>query len=603
MTLHTLYGPIDDQFLVKANTNFSTIYQGQRTLNNTVQGMRNVIDSIVTGGGGGSSGGGGSNLEVLQARGGFNTLHSRLIAMEESVARKRDQEIDISMNDLSPDLIGAITGSGTVSIESIPRDGSVTEKKLSANLKKILYGENISITGFKYGTWKRGDGTILTDDVDNRIATKEFTRVSRGDVITISDYDKYKFRAYEFDLVTEQFITTNDIKGENGWATGPYTIQTAECYVRVFLAYADDRKIESKDINLLASKLLPVENESSNGGGPGGDTGNVPSGTRPYVFADSLVGVYSQDNADTHSSFRHNTMTSEVIAEYNKLVTNYPEYASREVIGKNIEGTDTYAYTFRPTPKHYSSHDININLVENEQEHIPKVIITTGVHGDEKGTVFSMMNMFMKLATDWRSDKILEFIRHNVHFVVVPVSNPGGFDVNQRNLPITGVNLNRNFAKGHGDASESGPSPFSTPEAQNIRDLLNRHLDAEFMIDFHNVKRRNYYIGFNMTNDKRLGDAMNQMYNQLGRKWQSEYPYLPQEDDKQFSFSSHHLNGSLAYWASDIGMQGVIVEILSELHNWETGYSRYNDTITTIGTEVIINAVVMMMKNVNELKK
>src|SRR5699024_4496756 len=153
--------------------------------------------------------------------------------------------------------------------------------------------------------------------------------------------------------------------------------------------------------------------------------------------------VYTFDNAQSVKS-------QEIYDLYNGLVFNYPEYVKRTNLGSVDGQWNIYGYTFNP-----------IRLDSHLGNDIPKIIITTGTHGDEKGPVYSTYNLFNKICNHWRENEILEFLRFNIEFIVVPIVNPSGFDANTRRN-YNNVDLNRNFPEEWDESQTwSGPSPAS----------------------------------------------------------------------------------------------------------------------------------------------
>jgi len=91
------------------------------------------------------------------------------------------------------------------------------------------------------------------------------------------------------------------------------------------------------------------------------------------------------------------------------------DYITKKLMGKSSVGDyDIFQWDFKP-PKP-----------------IRKVIITSAIHGFEKYTPFLLLRFFDFMTKNWAKDPVLEFMRWNIHFVVMPLLNPWGFATNNR---------------------------------------------------------------------------------------------------------------------------------------------------------------------------
>src|SRR5690606_16949424 len=107
----------------------------------------------------------------------------------------------------------------------------------------------------------------------------------------------------------------------------------------------------------------------------------------------------------------------------------------------------------------------------------PKLLYISGTHGMEKSAMVDGVRFFVDLARNWQTNKVLQVLRANVHFVVIPSLNPYGFNHNQR-TNANGVDLNRNFPNGWvsdypNEDRYPGTEPLTEIESQLVDDLLN----------------------------------------------------------------------------------------------------------------------------------
>lgn len=100
----------------------------------------------------------------------------------------------------------------------------------------------------------------------------------------------------------------------------------------------------------------------------------------------------------------------EIIAKWDAIMVDANqqlEYVSRTEISRtSVQDLPIYRYDFTPAnPK-------------------VKLLITTGMHGSEKIYIKLLPIIFNRIVTEWGNDPLLEWIRFNVHFIVVPVMSP-----------------------------------------------------------------------------------------------------------------------------------------------------------------------------------
>jgi len=136
----------------------------------------------------------------------------------------------------------------------------------------------------------------------------------------------------------------------------------------------------------------------------------------------------------------------------------------------------------------------------------PSMMVTGGVHAREWVAVHSALYVAERLATDDGLDPEVTEILDTQRVVVVPVVNPDGYRYtwttdrlwrkNRRDNGdgSFGVDLNRNFAVGHGGVGASasttsnnyhGPAPLSEPEAEAVAAWLADHPRTDRHVDLH----------------------------------------------------------------------------------------------------------------------
>lgn len=220
--------------------------------------------------------------------------------------------------------------------------------------------------------------------------------------------------------------------------------------------------------------------------------------SRTFTCADETEDFISA--VDTY--LKTGNKTAWIYGLYDELVTTYPEYVTRTQIATTAtptlpiyksDGTERtditsetvfpmYRYDFKP-PISAKTNDI-VNSLEKEIT-LPKILYTGGIHGGEYLQVISAYRFFKMLCEKWEKYELLEDLRWNVHFVVVPLTNPFGFNypsgrytadnigvskLNERNVDISG-----NFPSDNYEPSTNGKygtTALSEPESVAIYNII-----------------------------------------------------------------------------------------------------------------------------------
>ena len=242
-----------------------------------------------------------------------------------------------------------------------------------------------------------------------------------------------------------------------------------------------------------------------------------------YFFLDSTYsapwgipgGSVSDTNALTQSD------CSVIYEIYDELVSQYPEFVSKKVLG-NVFGWYLNSYRFcSPLPENTS--DFTIPQF--------KICIVTSIHGYEQGCAWTAAHFF-RLMMENKDDPVLAFLRRNVVFEVIPVANPSGFSRNAR-CNDNGVDLNRNFEKDfvydmdRNSKYWGGERPCSETETQLIMEFIREHKDAQVVLDYHNIGKGWPLVYVYGEEDVSLARSV---FTTLTDKWVAEYPELPKNE-------------------------------------------------------------------------
>ncbi|MEV2236552.1 M14 family zinc carboxypeptidase [Micromonospora sp. NPDC049891] len=212
--------------------------------------------------------------------------------------------------------------------------------------------------------------------------------------------------------------------------------------------------------------------------------------------ADGDVGILGFPSADANY---HDY--PEMIAAVNKVVADHPTIARKVSIGSSYEGRDLVAVK------------ISDNVATDENE--PEILFNAQQHAREHLTVEMALYLLNLFTDNYGSDSRITSLVNNREIWVVPSVNPDGseYDIatgsyrswRKNRQPnsgssYVGTDLNRNWSYNFGCCGGSsgstssdtyrGPSAFSAPETQALRNFVNSRVvggvqQIKANIDFH----------------------------------------------------------------------------------------------------------------------
>lgn len=172
------------------------------------------------------------------------------------------------------------------------------------------------------------------------------------------------------------------------------------------------------------------------------------------------------------------TSYADVIDLYDALATAHPAIITKNALNDVSAGSVIYEYVFT-TGNYNSIIGERTALTEYDK---PKLLVTTGIHGSEKGSISATYTVMKAMCENKNLRRFLEQVE--VH--VVPVVNIYGMDNDDR-LDENGVNINRNFDARWSISGESAGSYAASEYATSvIQAWLMQNNDALLYIDFHN---------------------------------------------------------------------------------------------------------------------
>lgn len=175
---------------------------------------------------------------------------------------------------------------------------------------------------------------------------------------------------------------------------------------------------------------------------------------------------------------------NEMAAETATVAAAYPALVSRFSIGTSYEGRQIWALK------------ISDNVVTDENE--PEVLFTANQHAREHLTVEMALYQLNELTSKYTTDPQVKALVDSREIWIIPMVNPDGVEYDiatgsyrswrknrqpNSGSSAIGTDLNRNWSWQWGCCGGSsgtfssetyrGPSPFSAPETQRVRDFVN----------------------------------------------------------------------------------------------------------------------------------
>ena len=320
-------------------------------------------------------------------------------------------------------------------------------------------------------------------------------------------------------------------------------------------------------------------------------------------FGSTNVGGYYKGLQKDYSMFNASTLTSEVYSAFDALSQGHPEYITKTDLGTASDDQHIYLYDFNPTRVNYEK------LIKK----IPKILIMAAQHGFEKSSVYGDYYFLKDMLENWEANPILDYLRHHVRIMVIPVINPWGFDNNEYKN-ANGVNLNRNYydenwVKGTDPSSSQygGEEPFDQPETQIVRNFAMQNKDAFFFMDHHtngssavtSYEDINWHSSFDGDNYfYRMHDASNYHICNITAHFNKDYSLGISDGTLcgRMNFGPGSGTGTFDVWAAKYGK---ILSMTFEGFNGFPGRAAYSEEEKKANSELIGN---YLMALINQYK-
>lgn len=222
------------------------------------------------------------------------------------------------------------------------------------------------------------------------------------------------------------------------------------------------------------SEIVPFKNATCSGSGGSGSGAFEP--ITPSNFNLGTMGGYLKYN--------------EMLAELDAMAAQYPNLIT-------VKAPISTFLTHQNRPIYY------VKISDNpgsEEANEPKVLYTAIHHAREPMSLMETIFYMWYLLENYDNSEEIQYLVNNTQMFFVPCINPDGYVYNETTNPngggmwrknrrnngggVYGVDLNRNYSYGWGTTGTStntnnetycGPSPFSEPETQAMRWLVQNH--------------------------------------------------------------------------------------------------------------------------------
>lgn len=294
------------------------------------------------------------------------------------------------------------------------------------------------------------------------------------------------------------------------------------------------------------------------------------------VIPDSLATVMSYKSADINGL-------------YDALMAKYPSYIKRTFLGYEASGViPIYRYDFKP-----------VRPSSEEPIREIKYFVATGTHPERAG-VWAAYHTFRNICENWQDDELLEALRFNIHFIVVPIVSPWAYD-NASRVNFNGVDINRNmpdnWTQGVEGYTWGGTNPLSEPETRYINQILLDNLDMLAFIDFHNFGKPTDGYSFiwcsALNNVTRTAGVRH--IQKIDRKWKKDHTFMNQAADKFIGYvTKNATGGTLGNQANIYGIPGATTYEITGIVSANPAATDHDSFAMTMGYEAFMNYLLVL---------
>ncbi|WP_200415934.1 M14 family metallopeptidase [Virgibacillus salexigens] len=518
---------------------------------------------------------------------------------------------------------------GNTPINSVPADESVTTGKIADNAivpsktnffyktPNIFDGEYHDWYIYDYGSSSENPTAYLRRNYQGEEHTL-MVQVIPGETYTIKIHDKGN--SNQFTIATAPTEPSFDetgifdmgkpvhLQGKHSTPEREYTLTIPEGDNYLYAMVAQDQEPPSKiqieqgeDASIYTSPYMLNTNLYIQGAGEN-ENQEAPRKIKTLT-SQNMYNVPTLESVNLPDSTVkiHDVTSTDMFGFYDSLMADNPTYITKELATNETTGLPIYKYIFKPEQP-------EIGRIEAETD-LLHFFIVSGVHGSEKASWWCVYETMKQICENWRNSDVLESLRWNIKFTVIPIVNVYGID--NPDDPITlggkknanGIDINRSFPEGfvvYSDpeyAGYGGEEPLTQPEAIMIADILQNE-EVDFYTDFHNFSSNpnpNYFM-WNISDEMHGINMSQDYYTHLSLKWKKQDELFPQSNDVFFGYSSVGTGGSTPPYIRSLGIPGSIFEISHTMHP-KGDSSQYSSEVVTLGTEAQLNWLYLAYKN------
>lgn len=443
-----------------------------------------------------------------------------------------------------------------------------------------------SVGGIANFQWKLGHYNSSNGSYNesvNRICTDKLNFAKVGTTFTIEDGYHFSLRLYDAAGNYKGYSKPSNV-GIVPWVT-TYTLRE-DMYYQINIRKIDDSNIT--DTALLGGKIkVKTDNIKIQEKFKACIEGNFNSYYTSINFADANPDYITAGQLD--------------LLYYN-LIQTYPNKISRALLGyaSNVEGAQNtsypiYEYTITP-PLYNTVFDETYDSYSGQKLiSPPKVLISSGVHGFEKASVYALYQFIKQMLDTCETNEEMAALHSNYIFKIIGCANPYGYTVRQ-SYNARNVNLNRNFTYSWSNqttnAADKGISPASELETKIYCKWLNDNKDAALHIDYHTtLANLCTYIN---TQDIQIQKIFSSLARTLNRRWRT-YNYNLEAQDKPFI--TYNYNANLTNEAFNV--YGIKNTCILEFSPYDQGATdeKFTVNVIKIGVELLSNFLLSFLKN------
>ena len=275
--------------------------------------------------------------------------------------------------------------------------------------------------------------------------------------------------------------------------------------------------------------------------------------------------------------------TQDVYDMYDKLMSENTAYITKEVLGQTTHGNiDVNCYKFIPPTMNITNFNPDSGQFETtgkpkEIKNRKKIFIISAVHGDERSSVIALYTFLKDICENNTNNVLLDKIKRELEFTVIPIANPTGYDNNSRYAKNSDGNLVMDLNRQCNETLIDGDTyPGLNNEAKIIADFIKKNKEnLTLVLDLHNMQpQRGKNITWWCMNGDDLSNRGNRALIKCSKKWQEKYKFLEQEKGFLFgetttadmSYPGKEVDTTIEWFAYKLGLNSMTLEFTTALN-------------------------------------